>query len=220
MSTILLVSTTTLEKFRRFMAGTSQWDTEEALLAAIKGEFKGTEKTAIGQAFHRIIEKYNQPTVEKNLVDSVSGITFTKEQASVANEYRQLYPAAREVPSSKIYEARHLKFKVNCRADALEGLRIRDIKFTFKPPHYVDYFNSFQWRIYCDIYQAESFAYDIFECRGFKGLVNNRFEGSIEFHPPYEMLPYDGMQAEIDDLIRFFGDWIEVKQIQNLFKTA
>lgn len=50
------ISVTSLEKFRRYLEGVSSYDTEEALLETLSGEFKGNAYTRIGTAFHNVVE--------------------------------------------------------------------------------------------------------------------------------------------------------------------
>ena len=50
------LSVTTIEKFRRYVVGASEYDTEQALLEAIKGVFTGNDKTRTGSCYHKIIE--------------------------------------------------------------------------------------------------------------------------------------------------------------------
>jgi len=221
----LIVSVGTIEKFRRFMAGTSDWDTEASVIEAIEGKFKGNEKTNIGKAFHSIIEKYGRDELLlPELVDPETSVTFTAEQAQVALDYRKREPAEREVPSSKVYQARNLEFKVTCRTDALQGFLVRDVKVIFKEfDHKVyKYFeNSSQWKFYLDIFEAAAFYYDVFEVKGFSGLYNNRLgNAQIIAHDPFNFLPFDTMQEELYDLVKFFGDWVELRNLTHLFKIA
>lgn len=221
----LIVSVSTLEKFRRFIAGASDWDTEASVIEAIKGEFRGNEKTNIGKAFHSIIEKYQRDDVlTPELVDPETGVTFTAQQAQVALDYRKREPAEREVPSSKVYKARNLEFKVTCRTDALQGALIRDVKVIFKEfDHkvYKDFENSSQWKFYLDIFDAAAFYYDVFEVKGFNGLYNNRLgNAQIIAHEPFNFLPFDTMQEELNDLVKFFGDWVEIHNLTHLFKIS
>ena len=50
------ISITTLETYRKFLAG-DEWTDQQAMIAAIKSPFLGNEYTRIGSAFHAIVEQ-------------------------------------------------------------------------------------------------------------------------------------------------------------------
>ena len=51
-----LVRVTQIEKFRRFITGHSDYDTEQSVIDTLTGSFKGNEYTRIGTSFHKIVE--------------------------------------------------------------------------------------------------------------------------------------------------------------------
>jgi hypothetical protein len=84
------ISVTTLEKFRRYMAGVSAFDTEESLIESIKGIFKGNDKTRFGNAYHELIEgKYVCPDQD---LYQVGGHHFSAAQARPAVAYKMNQP--------------------------------------------------------------------------------------------------------------------------------
>ena len=59
------VRVSTIENFRRFRDNvTDTFDTEEALIAKIKGEFHGNFKTQIGTAFHYLVEHTTMSAIQ------------------------------------------------------------------------------------------------------------------------------------------------------------
>ncbi|MEA5110404.1 hypothetical protein SDC9_37002 [bioreactor metagenome] len=214
------VSVSVLEKFRRFREGLTQFDTEEALLDAITGKFIGNDKTRIGGAFHKIIEKYNREFVSGELF--TDGIYFSQEQAQVAVNYKNEHPnMVPEVPIFKKYDAGDLIIQVSARADGVEGLCIRDAKTKFSPPSAIEYINSFQWRFYLDMFQVPVFYYDLFEICNYTGIYNNRLPGVVIVpYEPLECLAYDRLAEDVHQLVRDFAEYIRIKNFTHLLKQV
>ena len=59
-----LLRVTQLEKFRRYLSGDYDYETEQDVIDTITGDFKGNAYTYVGTAFHRIVEG-NTDGVEK-----------------------------------------------------------------------------------------------------------------------------------------------------------
>lgn len=214
------VSVSVLEKFRRFREGLTQYDTEEALLDAITGKFIGNDKTQIGGAFHKIIEKYNRDFVSGELF--TDGIYFSQDQAQVAVNYRNEHKKMiKEVPILKKYDAGKIIIQVSARADGVEGLCIRDAKTKFSPPSPTEYYNSYQWRFYLDMFQVPVFAYDLFEVVNYTGIYNNRLPGvTFEPYEPFECLAYDHLSDDVHQLVRDFAEFIQIKNYIHLLKQV
>lgn len=214
------VSVSILEKFRRFREGLTQYDTEEALLDAITGKFIGNDKTKIGGAFHKIIEKYNRNFVSGELYSD--GIFFSQDQAQVAVNYKNEHPEmVPEVPIFKKYDAGDIIIQVSARADGVEGLRIRDAKTKFSPPLPTEYYNSFQWRFYLDMFEVPVFYYDLFEVTNYTGIYNDRLPGvTIIPYEPFECLAYEHLAEDVHQLVRDFAQFIQIKNYIHLLKRV
>jgi hypothetical protein len=214
------VSVSVLEKFRRFREGLTQYDTEGALLDAITGKFEGNDKTMIGGAFHKIIEKYNRDFVSGELF--TDGIFFSQDQAQVAVNYRNEHKKMiKEVSISKNYDAGNIIIQVSARADGVEGLCIRDAKTKFSPPSATEYFNSYQWRFYLDMFQVPVFYYDLFEITNYTGIYNNRLPGVVIVpYEPFECLAYEHMAEDVNQLVRDFAQYIRIKNFTHLLKQV
>lgn len=202
-------SVTILEKFRRFMDNVSDWDTEASIIEALTGEFKGTDKTRLGSAFHKIIEL----PYKENGALVVEGIKFRPEQAKPAIDYRNAHPImVHEVPIRKVYSTRHMDITITGRADGVEGLNLRDAKCKFSYPGWGEYYNSYQWRIYMDMFQSQSFWYDVFQVIGFKSFnPDMTFEGDIVAHEPFPCLRYEALESDVQGLIEEFGKFMTIK---------
>jgi hypothetical protein len=221
---MLRVSVTTIEKFRRYMVEESSFDSEEALIETLKGEFKGTDKTKFGHAYHKIIEGDYQYLGGKYAAE---GIIFTKEQAVPAIRYQLLHEnIINEIPVTKIYDTRFGQVQVNGRVDAIDGLRVRDAKTKFRSVDFKEYLTSSQWKFYLDMLDAETFLYDVFEVKGFSELKGTRapFEIAstvrIIAHDPMECIRYPQMQQEISTLLSDFMNYIDNRNFFHLLKTA
>ncbi len=202
------ISITVLEKFRRYHANQSSFDTEKALLDALAGVFIGTDKTAIGSAYHSQIEKAHFTPREwngteyaifrhKGITDGshpdVGCIGLPMASLQPVAEYSDAhYRMFREVPISKLYHTRipgtgEIGFFVSGRADGIEGITIRDAKFKFREAGDIsEYMESMQWKITLDITEAPLFCFDLFHVQNYQGWpspVNLAPDPSKSLHP-------------------------------------
>ena len=207
----MLVRVTMLEKFRRFLNETSNYDTEQSVKDAITGVFVGNNKTNIGSNFHSICENYNKPVVTEY---------FNQTQIDLAVNYaKNLGAHFSEIRLSKDYQIGNQIVTVSGATDKLHGNIIRDVKTKFSPATYLDYFESFQWRIYLDIFELDCFAYDVFEITGYKDKMglDVRNCGIIQ-HEPMIMYRYEVMQSDIKELIAEFLEWLRISKMNIYFK--
>lgn len=212
------ISVTTLEKFRRMIDNVSDWDTEASLIESLTGKFKGTDKTRLGGAFHKIIEL----DYRLNGSLTVDGITFTPEQARPAIDYRNAHPGmVHEVPVQKIYYTRHMELLVSGRADGIKGIEVHDAKTKFAYPGWGEYYNSYQWRFYLDMLEANMFWYDVFEIRGYKETrPDGTFDGDIIAHEPFPCLRDANLSTDVQNLAEEFAKFITIKNYNHLLKEV
>ncbi len=214
------VSVSILEKFRRFQAGVTEWDTEKALLDAIAGKFIPNDKVRFGSAFHKVIETFNRPFHEGDMY--VEDLILSPEQYVPALQYRKDHPLMiHEVPGSKVYETRHFEILVTGRADGIEGIEIRDAKTKFSTIFWGEYYASFQWRFYLSLFGLNTFWYDVFEVRNFPASISNRkAEGAWVLDPEsYQCLRYEALEDDVSTLCNDFADFIIRKNYANLLKS-
>lgn len=221
------ISVTSLEKFRRYMTEASSFDTEEALIETLTGEFKGNDKTKIGGAFHKIIEERRTDITWINdepgyLVDE---IFFTIPQGDPALIYRDSHPLmVHEISISKPYTTSLGKIVISGRIDSIEGAEVWDAKTKFRSPDLQEYYDSYQWRFYLDIMGLDVFWYQLFEVKGFKALTdappyvlpNVR----IIPHDPFKCTRYIHLQADCLNLLQEFMNYIDSKNFYHLLKPA
>jgi hypothetical protein len=217
------ISVTSLEKFRRYMNEVSPFDTEESLIHALSGTFKGNDKTKVGEAFHKLIEG---EFVEQGKMFLADEILFTNEQASVAFKFRQEHPIMiHEVSLYKVYETAYGPIQVSGRVDGLKGMQIHDHKCKFRNVKWKEYTDSIQWKIYLDIMNVDTFLYNVFEVKGFLRLpTSSPFElgQDVMFipHEPMHCLRYSTMQDDIGSLLNEFLAYIHNRNLFHYLKPA
>lgn len=216
------ISVTTIESFRRYVTEASPFDTEEKLLETIKGIFVGNPKTQFGSAYHSILEgKFKN---EESLV-LAGGYRFTNEQAMPAINYRNRHTdIVSEVSVQKVYRTSYGEVQLSGRVDALEGLFIRDTKTKFRTPDFQEYLNSSQWKFYCDMLEAETFIYDVFEVRGFKddATMDEKFFPDLRIMEVKSLAchTYAGMHKELITLLDYFLGFLSAKGLWHHLKPA
>jgi len=212
-----MIRVTTLESFRRFRDNvTETYDTEEKLIEHIKGEFKGNCKTEIGSAFHFLIEHKEMDT--NDITDFLKfGVIFNTIHFDTAYKHAEnISPFVPEIRKSKVFNTGKYKVEISGCTDVLQGNTLRDTKCKFSAPTYMDYYNSFQWRIYLSIFGLDRFLYDIFEFIGYKDeMVKDVSSLVLKQHDPFECIRYEKMESEILTLINDFMDWIYFRNLQS-----
>lgn len=216
------ISVTTLEKFRRVMQGASVFDTEVALLEAIKGTFTGNPKTRFGSAYEKIIEFPEKFKTFHNgqpghLVDDHF---FNDEQAKPAIElHNQHRHMIFQVPATKVYEAGGYTVQVSGKMDAVEGVTAHDFKCKFRAIDWQEYYDSYQWRFYLDMLGLHIFYYDVFEVAGFDDIT---LSSDVMIYPVESTFfnGYDGMLQDCESLVYQFMQYVQYRGITHLLKTV
>lgn len=230
-----LVRVTQLEKFRRFISGDYELETEQNVIDCITQEFTGNEYTRIGTAFHSIVET-DKPICEKIPAGERSFLYYGKErkepvpcgrrfdidgfgvildvkQCKVAMDYRNEYiNAFHEI---RLYKDFGDAMITGC-ADMIDGVEIRDIKTKYSYPSDMDYINSCQWRFYLELFNANVFHFDLFVFDGYKkdkhgydvrGLPLERYSPAITCYR------YNGMERDNKNLLHSFLEWTEYRDL-------
>jgi len=206
------VRVTNLEKYRRFRDNeTETYDDEQSVIDSLSGQFTGNDLTQIGSAFHLIIEL-------KKDVKPQQGVKFSQTQILQAIVHSEnISPFVAEVPQRKLYNTCLGKIWVTGTTDVLQGTVLRDTKTKFTPPLMADYYRSYQWRLYLDLFGLDRFIYDVFEFSGHDGTDVSQFE--LKQHDPFECLRYEKMQQDIQILLNDFMSWIDLRNLYHLIKT-
>lgn len=204
------VRVTTLEKYRRFRdEETETYDTEQSVIDTLFGAFAGNDLTVIGEDFHRIIETgdYNRNKAVFNDSQIITAI----------NHRNDLIPFIAEVSGKKVYQTCLGELMVTGRMDVLQGNVIRDTKTKFSNPTMYDYYRSYQWRLYLDMFGLDRFVYDIFEFSGHDGTDVSKYE--LKQHEPFVCVSYNRMHQDIQTLLNDFMSWIDLRNLYHLIQT-
>lgn len=187
---ILRTSATDIDAFRRYR------DNEDGDLQELLNQFwrrtEPTEAMRAGTALHTALEnvgdgEFTQLTAE--------GYTFDFEAAAEVD-----LPAIRECKATREYVIGECLVTLVGKVDAIHGRRIDDHKFTarFDPERFLD---SFQWRIYLDVFGADEFRWNVFEG---KEVAPKHY--TIQAVHPLTMYRYPGMGDDIErELAQFVG---------------
>jgi len=212
---MIQIRVTMLEKFRRFRDQVSEsYDTEQSVIEALTGEFTGNDLTNIGTAFHYVVEKGAEwiiPT-PKTLFEKWQVIATEEQIFLFYNHAIDLLPFVPEVRLSKKFNSILGEITISGCADVLQGNVLRDTKCKFSPPKMIEYYDSFQWRIYLSIFGLNQFFYDVFEFTGHNGRDVSEFK--IIPHEPFECIRYENMERDIEQLINDFCEWIKFRGLQ------
>jgi hypothetical protein len=114
-----------------------------------------------GTAWHSVLE--NPP----DSLDTVTKDGFTFE---ITCDAAIMLPQVREVRAEKTYRLDGMDITLTGGCDGISGLKVTDHKLTFKP-NPETYMESYQWRAYLDIFDADVFEYIIYAARDNKDKV-------------------------------------------------
>ena len=220
---MLNLRVTNLEKFRRFICETSEYETEASLMETLTGQFTGNEYTRIGTAFHKIVECGN--ITIRNTVD-IDGfiIDFNQSHIDMALAYKKSIKGCfHEIRANKVYSVNGTDINISGGADVILGNQIRDIKTKYSYLKSIaDYTDSVQWKLYCDIFELPEFYFDIFEFQGYNKEKNGYDVSGLTLkkHDPIHCLEYSTMQSDIQYLLTEFIAFVKFRKIEHLFYNS
>ncbi len=220
------ISITTLETYRKFLAG-DEWTDQDAMIAAITTPFLGNAYTHIGSAFHAIVEQ-GEAVIEElpemgkfRVTVDECPVIFNEEQVAMALKYRAKLPYAfHEEWIGREFDTPSMPIWVNGRVDVLHGTYIRDIKTKYSSVKYDDYANSAQWKFYLDLTGLDTFYFDLFEFPSYKIDKHGCDVSSLGIRPygAIECIRYDGMEEENRRLVCDFTDFVTKYNLTNYLK--
>lgn len=187
---MLRVSATDIDALRRYRGDE---DAELAdLLAQLRRESEPTEAMMAGTALHKALETAEAGELRGFAVD---GFTFDIEVDAEID-----LPPTREMKGTREYVVDGCIVTLVGKVDAIHGKRVDDHKFTsrYDAERYMD---SYQWRIYLDIFGADEFRWNIFE--GKEAFEGSRHYAIRAFHK-LTMHRYPGMSNDIMREVRSF----------------
>lgn len=151
---MIRVSVTDLDQLRYYRA--SEDMALEDLLRRLRREEPPSEAMAAGKAFHAILEHADECELDHAEQD---GLIFR-----FALDGEITLSPIRELKAEKVYSVLGEPVELVGVVDGLFGSMVEDHKLTtrFNVDFYTD---SLQWRCYLDMFQAQSFRYNIFEQR-------------------------------------------------------
>lgn len=220
------ISITTLETYRKFLAG-DEWTNQEAMIQAITAPFEGNEYTRIGSAFHAIVEQGESIVEELDEMGkfrvTVEGwpVIFNEEQIAMALKYRSKLPYAfHEEWIGRRFDTPSMPIWVHGRVDVLHGIFIRDIKTKYSPVKFEDYAESAQWKFYLDLMGLDTFYFDLFEFPGYKKDKHGYDVSPLGIKPygAIECIRYKGMEEENRQLVSDFTDFITKQNLTEYLK--
>lgn len=236
----LYLSVSKLEKYRRYVQGVSDFDTEQSVIDTLKDIYQPNYKAKFGTAYGALIadpekyfdvvtEEYSVPLTDTgNLFDPDSKhqndkteiaewIHFNKEQAEPAIRYHNMIqPASYEVPGYYTMNIGEYEVTLSFRIDVMNAAVVRDIKCSFRDPDYKGaYLDSVQWKIYLLATGLDEFYYDHFH-------IKERVSGIhvIELIDPSLMcIRYPEMEAEVRQWMRAMITWSQRAGVFNLIQS-
>lgn len=185
------VSASDIDAFRRWR---SDEDADlEPLLAQLRRELPPTEGMRAGRAFHKALELAEPGEVG---VFEAEGYRF-----EVEADLEIDIPVVRELKSTREYVVDGVPVTLVGVVDAMHGRRVDDHKGTtrFDAERFLD---SYQWRIYLEIFGADVFRWNVFEWdeRAPRVYV-------IRAVHPLTMYRYPGMADDVMRELRAFVDF-------------
>lgn len=136
-----------------------QWELDdeaddEELLAKLRGQFQPSAVMQAGTAFHKALELAQMGSCE---VLEAMGHRFT-----FAGHFEVCVSPIKELRGFKVYMVDGQPITITGQVDQIEGRRIDDHKTTsrFDPERYIE---GYQWRLYLDIFGADTFRWNVFE---------------------------------------------------------
>lgn len=186
----LRVSATDIDAYRRFRD--EEYVELADLLAQLRRESPPTEAMMAGTALHTALE--NAPDGEFEKLEA-EGYTF-----AFAADGEVDIPSVREMKDTREYEIDGCAVTLVGKVDAIHGRRVDDHKFTsrFDPERFL---NSYQWRIYLEVFSADEFRWNVFEGRQDRDDPKRYAINAIH---PLTMHRYPGMAADVERELREF----------------
>lgn len=130
--------------------------TTEELVSRLRREAPPNRAMAMGTAWHSILE---EPQEDELLMVKRDGFTFIVEADACLT-----LPQVREIRAEKTYIVDGIPVTLTGGCDGISGTVVYDHKLTARPDP-EKYFDSYQWRAYMDIFDAEIFRYVLWHAK-------------------------------------------------------
>lgn len=200
------ISATTVESYHLYR--TTDWMTEERFVRGLK-EFTPTPQIRRGMAFESVLrfpDRYRTP--ESFVADDIEFPLPVVERALDHIPARMVWQAK----ATKVYTIDGEPVTVVAKTDGQVGRVVVEVKTTdnFSIDRYE---GSRQWRLYLDIFEADACQYVVYVLREGK-RDGEIYLAQIE---ELEMLPYDGLRADVMDDIRHLVSFIHLRGLEEHF---
>lgn len=223
-----LVRVTQLEQFRKWITGCF-YVNEQSVIDSLSGEFQGNNKTRIGTAGHKVVEEGAKSVWANGFYDDAliqvddeytSMYSWTQIDTLINHRNTKLQDAFHEQKYGKEYQTEHYPIHVGGTIDIIHGITLRDSKFVFRSPDFINYTESCQWKFYLEFLGLDIFYFDLFEFKGYKDEMKLNVS-ALELIPHEEVqcIRYKNMEQDNQKLLEQFVDWIEIKNLRHLLLT-
>jgi len=177
-----------IEAFRRWLL--NEETTVDDLVRYITTD-EPSEAMLAGTAFHKALEMAQLGEYEAL---SANGFTFLLPDAELA------LPTIRELRAHKNYG----EITISGQVDVLDGKRIEDHKTT-KRFNAEGYLEGIQWKLYLDIFEADTFRWNVFEIKETDPRV-------YQVSPPHylTMHRYPGIGDDVEQALARFVEFARV----------
>lgn len=184
---MIRVSVTELEALRYYRVSEDMG--LDAILRRLRKQDAPSEAMLAGKAFHALLEHADDCDLEHAERD---GYRF----AFALDDEVELSPI-RELKAEKVYRIDAEDVELVGVVDGLFGSMIEDHKLSarFNIETYID---SIQWRCYLDMFQADSFRYNIFEAAERDGIY------VVRAYHPMTFYRYPGLHDDVTRALREF----------------
>lgn len=169
--------------------------TLEQLLARLRREEPPNRAMLMGTAWHSVLE---EPPEDELVAVERDGFNFLIECDAAVD-----HPQLREIKAEKVYRVNGVDVTLVGKVDGIDGNLVTDHKLTAKP-NVENYANSYQWRAYLDIYDADIFDYVVYHAKDLGEDKGNQI--IIKDVDTFRSYRYPGMR---DDLIVGIREFVE-----------
>lgn len=165
--------------------------TLEQLVSRLRREEPPNRAMLMGTAWHEILE---EPPEDELVAVERDGFTFLIEcDAEIT------LPQMRELKATKTYRVNGIDVTLVGKVDGIAGNMVTDHKLTARP-NVESYAESYQWRAYLDIFDADTFEYVIYHA------ADKGEQVIIKDVSPFRFYRYPNMR---DDLMVGIREFVE-----------
>ena len=168
----------------------------EKLIADLRRESPPTEAMLVGTALHKALEFAKEGAVTHLFQDGYSFEIATDAIIDLAE--------IRELKTTAEWMIDGTPVTLVGKVDGIHGKRIDDHKTTSSSFDAEKYLNTFQWRIYLELFKADVFLWNVFELK--QDAKNWKHYVIRDVHQ-LQAYRYPGMRQDIEDELRLFVDF-------------